>query len=89
MNQINPKDRSMIARMAGNIVGPVLAEMIKDEALKKKKDQKHDELLPVAAQMAVSQAIEILDAIEQRMPCGKCDECESGIRCREIPGEES
>lgn len=86
MNQINPKDRSMIARMAGNIVGPILAMTIHDEAKKGGKNPElRDNILEVMAQMAVSQAIEILDAINMRLPCGKCEECTAGIRCREIP----
>lgn len=82
MKQLNPKDKSMIARMAGNIVGPMLALGMADEA---RRGKPSGDVLETMAQMAVSQAIEILDAIEQRMPCGECEECKSDIRCREIP----
>ena len=69
--------------MAGNIVGPILALTMKD--LMDKGQKAPDDLLETMGHMAVSQAIEILDAIDMRMPCGKCDECTAGIQCREIP----
>lgn len=85
MKQLDPKDKHLIAQMAANIVAPIVVPMMMEQRTKRKMD---DDVLSSAAQMAVSQAIEILDAIEMRMPCGKCDECNNGNRCREIPGDE-
>ena len=69
MNQINPKDRSMICRMAGNIAGPL------------------DELTCVErARFAVDTAVAIVELVDAMVPCGKCDECNAGVQCREVPG---
>jgi hypothetical protein len=86
MKQINPKDKSMIARMAGNIVGPMLAHMLEDSA--KSGSEAPDGFIEVQATMAVGMAMAIIDVIEQHIPCGECEECQSDIRCREVPAGE-
>ena len=83
MKQINPKDKSMVARMAGNIAGPLLAHIIEDSA--KSSSEAPPEFLETIATMAVGTAMEIISVIEQHIPCGECEECKTGIRCREIP----
>ena len=85
MKAIPAKDKSMIARMSGNIVGPLLAVIVEESA--KYGAKPPDDFIEVQAAMAVGMAMAILDVIEQHIPCGKCEECKSDIRCRELPTE--
>lgn len=82
MKQINPKDKSMVARMAGNIAGGAYFV-----------ETHHRNMLPERrneiAREAVELAMDIINVINSYTPCGECDGCDSGIRCRELPGEES
>ena len=90
MNEINKKDRELIASMAASIAGPILAAAL-TEASTDKKGVSGD-ILEIMAQMAVSQSIEILDAIKLRIRCGECENCKQPIprseRCSKIPGKE-
>lgn len=89
MKAINPKDKSMVARMAGNIAGPILATLVEDSA--QAGTEAPDGFIEVVSTMAVGVAVSIIDVIEQHIPCGECEECKSDIRCRELPpgeGEE-
>ena len=82
MRQIGQKEKSMVARMAGNIAGPLLATTVADSA--KSGAKAPDGFVETIGIMAVAQACAILDAIESRVPCGQCDECHEGIQCREV-----
>lgn len=87
MKQINPKDRSMLARIAGNIAGPVFVQLL-DAAYKAKPDKSQD-IIEMAAKLSYGIAASIIEQVEMRIPCGKCDECKEGIQCREIPTEDN
>lgn len=40
---------------------------------------------PDAVRASESERSETMDEVTERLPCGSCEECEAGIRCRELP----
>ena len=73
--------------MAGNIAGPVFVQLF--DAAYKANPKKSDDIVEMAAQMSYGIAASIIEQVEMRIPCEECDECNSGIQCREIPTGES
>lgn len=78
MRQIHPKEKSMVARMAGNIAG---AAYFTETYNRNIQDDRRAQI----AEESVALACMILDAIEARVPCGECEECNNGNQCRELP----
>ena len=60
---IRPKDRSLIARMAGNIAGPILDTMAHEAA----KEEDPPDFTKLAAALAVVTALEILESIDAKI----------------------
>ena len=63
-----PKDRSMICRMAGNIAGPIVAEVFASRKLE------FAEELSRIANLSVILALEIVQQVDRR-PTDKRDAC--------------
>jgi len=88
MKQIDPKNRSMICRMAGNVAGPVYVNLVEAALQADPKDLEGKDLLEMTAILSYGIAASIVEQVDMRTPCGKCDECNEGIRCRELPKDE-
>lgn len=89
MKQISSKDVNTIARMAGNIAGPLLANLV---------DNKHEikgsksDLFDIVGEASVAQALAIVEVINSRRPCNKCGPCNKpsmGKPCDVVAKEET